>query len=89
MTKRTLLTAAFFSLFGLFVPVAAPSPVAELAILGPTVACAQDDDHIEIDKCFSGCHDHGMWRLTEDEDCDLSCASDWFEWCMEKFCGGM
>lgn len=40
------------------------------------------------DPCFEGCHDHGMWWL-EREGCDLACASAWFEWCMDEFCGGM
>lgn len=87
MTKRTLVTTALFSFFALFVPFTPPFPVAEVAIVGPSVACAQDD-HIDIDGCFSGCHDHGMWWLNR-EDCGYDCAAAWFEWCMDEFCGGM
>ena len=86
MIKRTLLTAALFSFFALFVPFATPSPVAEMAIIGPTVLCAQDDDHIDLDDCFSECHSYGMFWY-ERQGYDAGAAE--FEWCMEQFCGGM
>lgn len=84
MTKRTVLTTVLLSFLGLFAPFTTSLPVTEIAAVGPTVACAQEVG--ELDDCFSNCHSYGMYWYERD---DYAAGAAEFEWCMEKFCGGM
>lgn len=70
----------------MLLPISSPVRVADMHLVGPMAGCAQEVG--DLDPCFDVCHGFGMWQLGQ-EDCDLECASDWFEQCMEYNCGGM